>query len=81
MKREITIWMLSGLNEIMYIEYLTQCLIHNNSSTNSLLLSLSSITNTPMYFSIVHGCIVQWSQMDFSSNHGLTSLLIPLWAV
>lgn len=58
----------------MYIEYLTQCLIHNNSSTNSLLLSLSSITNTPMYFSIVHGCIiVQWSQMDFSSKHGLTS--------
>lgn len=64
---------MSELNEIMYVEYLTQCPIHNNSSTNSLLLSLSSIRNTRIDFSIVHTIIVQRSQMGFGSNHGLTS--------
>lgn len=66
----------------MHIEYLSWCLI--NSSTNNLLLSLSSVSNTPMYVSIVYGYIIGWwSQMDFSSNHGLMinslNLLIPPW--
>lgn len=66
----------------MHVEYLSWCLI--NSSTNSLLLSLSSVSNTPMYVSIVYGCIIGWwSQMDFSSNHGLMinslNLLVPPW--
>lgn len=63
---------MSGLNEMMYIEYLTQWHTHNNSSTNNL-SSLSSVRNTQRYFTIVHSIIAQWSHMVFGSNHGLTS--------
>lgn len=55
----------------MYIEHLTR-LTHNSSSTNAYCYH-RQLSQIRIDFSIVHGCIVQWRQVDFASDHGLTS--------